>query len=1221
MQKTRHLNTFMKKRILVGSLVAWFSALLLAAAPLGTTFTYQGRLNDNGAPATGLYDLRFTLYDALASGNAVAEPLTNVATGVTNGLFTVRLDFGTNVFTGDARWLEMAARANGSAVPFETMIPRNELTPAPFAFFASTAANLSGTVPLAQLPASLVTNGQTGLTLGGTFTGNGTGLSNLSASAIVGWALGNAWTLGGNNVAPGQFLGSTNDQPLELWVSGRRALRLEPVDGGFPNVLGGDSINTIAGGVGSATIAGGADQHIGASADGTFLGGGYLNTVNEGAVFATIAGGTYNLIDAYATHSTIGGGELNTIEAGANHSLIAGGFQNSVSNGTMFGVIAGGQANTNGGSRSVIGGGLRNFIQMSCEDGASTLGGGSYNQILGFSDYATITGGNGNTIGSGLLEGFTTAATIGGGTQNRISEGAEVSLIAGGINNSVSTNARSAVIGGGGNNVIAASATNAVIAGGQGNIVAAGAFDSIIAGGANNQISGLSQSRLFSPKIVLPPATPPTLAASRSVVGGGFGNVNGSPASVIAGGWQNRIGVNANNATVAGGANNQIVSSAWNSAIGGGENNTIAAGATNAVIPGGSGNSVAAKGGFAAGRDAHVQAGHDGSFVWGDGTGGAYTTGSNRFEALATGGANFYTGTSSLTGIEGVGTPTAPGASAIYGVAFDYDGNGVVGQADSGREAAGILGWAANGSGGFFAGRNGVVANGTEVGLSASAPSGGYAAVFDGDVQANGAVAASSLAVNGSVTASSLGVSGTVTAGSFVGNGGGLTNLNGASIANSTITSSQLAHGAAAANLAASGQSGLPSGAMILSSNVADAKLIAVGYVKLGKVELGDYWEMRSTNAPSARVLHTAVWTGTEMIVWGGTLDEVSLEVAMNSGGRYNPATDSWTPLPIWGAPVNRVCHTAVWTGSEMIIWGGQNSILGYLNDGGRYNPTTDSWTAMTTSGAPVGRFFHTAVWTGSEMIIWGGGQADFWFDEEADPTWEYLRNDGGRYNPVLDSWVPMALDNAPAPRFRHTAVWTGNQMIVWGGTGSDGYHLKDGGRYDLPSDSWMAVTTSGAPTPRDRHTAIWTGSEMIIWGGWQGSNSMSTAQVGGRYDPVTDGWSKVNEEGAPIARMDRSAVWTGSEMIIWGGWGVVGAALQSEWPSYSDGSCFNPTLNHWTAIPNSNTASKRYKHTAVWTGTEMIIWGGETGEYGMLVSNDTPSYTPARKLYLYQRP
>ena len=789
----------MKKRILVGSLAAWCSALILAAAPLGTTFTYQGRLNDNGTPATGLYDLRFTIYDALAGGNAVSGPLTNAATGVTNGLFTVRLDFGTNVFTGDARWLEMSARLGGAAAPFEVMTPRNELTPAPFAFFAATAANLSGTVPLAQLPASLVTNCQTGLTLGGTFTGNGGGLSNLSASAIVGWALGNAWTLGGNNVAPGQFLGSTNDQPLELWVSGRRALRLEPVDGGFPNVLGGDSINTIASGVGSATIAGGADQHIGASADGTFLGGGYLNTVNEGAVFATIAGGTYNLIDAYATHSTIGGGELNTIEAGANHSLIAGGFQNSVSNGTMFGVIAGGQANTNGGSRSVIGGGLRNFIQMSCEDGASTLGGGSYNQILGFSDYATITGGSGNTIGSGLLEGFTTAATIGGGTQNRISEGAEVSLIAGGINNSVSTNARSAVIGGGGNNVIAASATNAVIAGGQGNTVAAGAFDSIIAGGANNQISGLSQSRLFSPKIVLPPATTPTPAASRSVIGGGFGNVNSSPASVIAGGWQNRIGVNANNATVAGGANNQIVSSAWNAAIGGGENNTIAAGATNATIPGGSGNSVAAKGGFAAGRDAHVQPGHDGSFVWGDGTGGAYTTGSNRFEALATGGANFYTGKSSLTGIEGVGLLNAPGATAIYGVAFDNDGNGVVGQADSGYLANGVMGWAADGSGGFFAGRNGVVANGTEVGLSASAPSGGYAAVFDGEVRANGAVTANSLAVSGPLTASnlgvtgtvtanslgvsgpataaSLGVSGTVTAGSFVGDGSTLTGV------------------------------------------------------------------------------------------------------------------------------------------------------------------------------------------------------------------------------------------------------------------------------------------------------------------------------------------------------------------------------------------------------------------------------------------------------------
>ena len=61
-----------------------------------------------------------------------------------------------------------------------------------------------------------------------------------------------------------------------------------------------------------------------------------------------------------------------------------------------------------------------------------------------------------------------------------------------------------------------------------------------------------------------------------------------------------------------------------------------------------------------------------------------------------------------------------------------------------------------------------------------------------------------------------------------------------------------------------------------------------------------------------------------------------------------------------------------MWTGSEMIVWGGYNG-SGYLNDGGRYNPAANSWTAVTTTGAPAARAYHTAVWTGSEMIVWGG--------------------------------------------------------------------------------------------------------------------------------------------------------------------------------------------------------------------------------------------------------
>jgi len=176
-----------------------------------------------------------------------------------------------------------------------------------------------------------------------------------------------------------------------------------------------------------------------------------------------------------------------------------------------------------------------------------------------------------------------------------------------------------------------------------------------------------------------------------------------------------------------------------------------------------------------------------------------------------------------------------------------------------------------------------------------------------------------------------------------------------------------------------------------------------------------DTWTATSTtNAPSARAGHTAVWTGSEMIVWGGG---ASGPTYLNTGGRCNPSTDSWTATSTTNAPDARSGHTAVWTGSEMIVWGGYNG-SSYVNTGGRYNPGTDSWTATSTTNAPVGRQDCTAVWTGSEMIVWGGLAG------------AYL-NTGGRYNPTMDSWTATSITNAPAARYGHTAVWTGSEMIV----------------------------------------------------------------------------------------------------------------------------------------------------------------------------------------------
>ena len=130
-------------------------------------------------------------------------------------------------------------------------------------------------------------------------------------------------------------------------------------------------------------------------------------------------------------------------------------------------------------------------------------------------------------------------------------------------------------------------------------------------------------------------------------------------------------------------------------------------------------------------------------------------------------------------------------------------------------------------------------------------------------------------------------------------------------------------------------------------------------------VNTGFTWvPLATAGAPTARDRHTAVWSGSEMIVWGGNDGD---KVA--TGALYDPVTDTWTPTSTTGAPVARQLHTAVWTGSEMIVWGGFGP-TDYESTGARYDPDTDTWTPMSTTGAPQGRTQHTATWTGTELSL-----------------------------------------------------------------------------------------------------------------------------------------------------------------------------------------------------------------------------------------------------------
>jgi N-acetylneuraminic acid mutarotase len=358
---------------------------------------------------------------------------------------------------------------------------------------------------------------------------------------------------------------------------------------------------------------------------------------------------------------------------------------------------------------------------------------------------------------------------------------------------------------------------------------------------------------------------------------------------------------------------------------------------------------------------------------------------------------------------------------------------------------------------------------------------------------------------------------------------------------------------------------------------------------------IDDTWTATSiTNAPGARESHTAVWTGSEMIIWGGFNGSNDL----NSGGRYDPTTDSWSTTSVVNAPVSRDNHTAVWTGSEMIVWGGFASGPNYFDTGGRYNPSTDTWVATNMDNAPEARELHKAVWTGSEMIVWGGDQIS-----------SGLLNTGGRYNPNTDNWISTSTTNAPAGRRYFTGVWTGNEMIVWGGLGNFGGDtvLNTGGRYNPVTDTWVATTISNAPSARWVHTAVWTGSEMIVWGG-SDYPSPSYFNTGGRYDPGTNTWTPTNTTAAPTARWHHTAVWTGSAMIAWGG-------RDQDFFALNTGGRYNPSTDSWLATSTTNAPAARRAHTAVWTDNEMIVWGGDHGNYlnsgGKYCAQSGPTPTP----------
>jgi len=320
-------------------------------------------------------------------------------------------------------------------------------------------------------------------------------------------------------------------------------------------------------------------------------------------------------------------------------------------------------------------------------------------------------------------------------------------------------------------------------------------------------------------------------------------------------------------------------------------------------------------------------------------------------------------------------------------------------------------------------------------------------------------------------------------------------------------------------------------------------------------------WRLLPRAPIAAPDLRLSVWTGKEMIVFGrvekrGPAEEI-LE-SKNAAAAYDPAANTWRrlapPLSAPGYPGN---WDAVWTGKEMLVWGDVNQA---------FDPATNHWRRLPP--APAGRG-GIVVWSGHELIEWGGGCCGD------------VSSDGAAYDPSTESWRKIA----PAPvggQQSPVGAWAGKELVIFPGQDPEGQPVG-GAAYKPATDTWRRIGSKPAPTKGAY--AVWDGYEVLVTGGTRPGYGL--AKAGLAYNPATNRSRRL----APIGsgRAGTATVWTGRRLLVWGGETFPGATTTA-----GHGLSYDPIGNRWSPLPPSPLPA-RVDPTAVWTGRELIVWGGRT--------------------------
>jgi hypothetical protein len=329
-------------------------------------------------------------------------------------------------------------------------------------------------------------------------------------------------------------------------------------------------------------------------------------------------------------------------------------------------------------------------------------------------------------------------------------------------------------------------------------------------------------------------------------------------------------------------------------------------------------------------------------------------------------------------------------------------------------------------------------------------------------------------------------------------------------------------------------------------------------------------WRQLAAAPLSPRVGHSAVWTGSELLIWGGGPPGGRPKV---DGAAYDPAGDRWRRLP--PAPLTgRTGHAAVWTGTEMLVWGGARPARAgrsevVLADGAAYQPATRTWRPITP--APLAG--DTVVWTGSELLVFGRVGAG-----------SKPRLGGAAYDPRAGRWRRLATSPLPAGNEFSVVLASGTLAAF---TYRDSERACHGGLYDLAAGTWRMIDSCPL-LPITYPQPLWTGSRIVLltWGpewfdGGEVNPWPERVYTNGIYDPATDTWRR------PTARPARlqpgyggRSVWTGREVLLWG---------------LGGGVAYDPSADTWRRM--APAPFTRELASYAWTGSELLVWGGTTGQ------------------------